>query len=144
VTRSSHGFSDERILDTMIQLVRATRSQRVFVAGSYCFDTYLALLERGFARTATPATCRIPCSQYDVALIAGHHSGQALEALLGDTVPFLNTRAALAIWTDCRQAGSSQAAPERLGFRIEAGTRCEVGFVLTARRQACDHMAKAA
>lgn len=131
----------------MIQLVRATKSQRVFVAGSYCFDAYLTLLERGYSRTATPATCRIPCGQYDVALIAGHHSAQALETLLGETVPFLNTRAALAIWTEAREAGSSQklqSALERLGFRIEAGTRCEAGFVLSARRHACDHMAKAA
>jgi hypothetical protein len=147
MSEPSPGFSDERILDTMIQLARATRSQRVLVAGSSCFDVYLTLLQRGFCRTATPATCRFPCGQHDVALVAGHHSMQALESLLGQIVPFLNTRAALVIWMESRDGGRGRkllSVLERLGFRIEAGARCATGFALSARRHACDHIAEAA
>jgi hypothetical protein len=147
MAETSPNSPDERILDTMILLARAARSHRVIVAGSSAFDIYLGLLQRGFSRTATTVISRIPCGQYDVALIAGDHSIQALEALLTRIVPFLNTRAALAIWVGAHQPDCGrklQSAFERLGFRVEAGTRCENGLVLTARRQQLDHVAKAA
>ena len=139
--------SNELIMDTMIDLTRLTRPQRVIVAGADSFDMYLGLLQRGFARVATMATCRIPCGQHEVALIAGKHSIQTLEALLARIVPFLNTRAIVAVWVDSdeRQRGKRlQSLLERLGFRIEAGAKCADGFVLSAQRQAWNPMAKAA
>jgi hypothetical protein len=138
---------DQQVVDAMLQLTRASASQRLIAAGSDAFDLYLDLLQRGFSRVATTATCRIPCGQHDVALIAGNHSIQALEALLARLIPFLNTSAVVALRIDAnenRLGGKVQSLLERLGFRVEAGTRCERGFVLSARRRACSHFAKAA
>jgi hypothetical protein len=139
--------SGERIVDTMVQLALAAKSHRVIVAGSSALDIYLDLQRRGFSRVATIATCRIPCGQHDVALVAGQHSNQGLEALLTRIVSFLNTQATIAVWvgTDEQQRGKKlQLLLERLGFRIEAGARCESGFVLSARRRNSNHIAKAA
>jgi hypothetical protein len=137
MTEPAPNPSDERILDTMIGLAHAARSHRVIVAGSSSYDVYLGLLERGFSRVATTATCRIPCGQREVALIAGRHSMQAFEALLVRIVSFLNARATMAIWVDfgVHQHGQRlQLLLERLGFRVEAGAKCGHGFVLSARR----------
>ena len=137
----------EGVVETMIQLTRAAKSHRVIVAGSNAFDVYLDLLHRGFFRAATTATCRIPCEQHDVGLIAGQHSTQALETLLVRIVPFLTSQAIMAVCVDCdeHQGGMRlQKLLERLGFRIEAGTKCEGGFILAARRDAWNGAAKAA
>jgi hypothetical protein len=130
--------SDERVMDAMIEITRLSESQRVIVAGPHAFDTYLGLLDRGFSRAVTTATCRVPCGQHDVALLTGRHSVQAMEALLLRIVPFLTTRAILAVWMGSdghQRARALQQMLERLGFRIEAGARCQDGFVLCARRQ---------
>jgi hypothetical protein len=144
---SSLIVSDEGILDAMLLLARAAKSHRIMIAGPSAFDAYLGLLQRGFSRAATPVTCRIPCGQHDVALIAGHQSIQALETLMDRIIPFLNKRAALAIWLGPHEADRGrrfQAELERLGFRIEARAQCETGFILSARRQQLDHLANAA
>lgn len=135
------------VVETMIQLARATTSHRVIVAGSDAFDVYMILVRRGFSRAATTATCRLPCGQHDVGLIAGQHSVQALEALLGRVVPFLTSQAILAVWVgfaERRRALRLQALLERMGFRIEVGTKCEGGFILAARRDEWNHAAVAA
>jgi len=137
----------ERIVDTMIELTRAAPCHRVIVAGSDAFNVYLSLHQRGFSRVATTATCRFPCSQHDIALIAGEHSVQALEALLIRILPFLKTSAAVAMWIgpgDRLDGGKLQSLLERMGFRVEVGSRCESGFVLSARRRECGHLANAA
>jgi hypothetical protein len=62
-------------------------------------------------------------------------------------VPFLTARAALAVWmgSDGHQRGRAlQQLLERLGFRIEAGAKCEDGFVLSARRREWNPVANAA
>jgi hypothetical protein len=139
--------SNERIMETMVDLTRLSPSQRVIVAGASAFDIYRGLHQRGFSRAATIVTCRIPCGQHDAAFIAGEHSFQALQALLVRILPFLSTRATMAVWVGCEQPERGrklQALLERLGFRIEAGARCESGFVLSAQRQAFNHIANAA
>lgn len=139
--------SDEQIVDTMIELTCLSKSHRVIVAGSDAFDVYLGLYERGFSRVATTTTCRIPCGQHDVALIAGQHSIQALEALVSRIMLFLNTRAIAAVWiaSDENQAGKKlRSLLEQAGFRIEAGAKCADGFVLSARRAEWSHVANAA
>jgi hypothetical protein len=137
--------ADQRIVDTMVQLTRAAPSHRVIAAGPDAFNLYLDLLQRGF-RVAT-TTGRTPCGQYDIALVAGEYSIQALEAQLTRLIPFLNTRAIVALQIDAdenRLGGRVQSLLERLGFRIEAGTRCDRGFVLSAQRRACNHVANVA
>jgi hypothetical protein len=139
--------SEDRIVDAMIDLARLSRSQRVIVTGAYAFETYLGLLDRGFSRVATTATCRSPCGQHDVALVMGRHSVPAIEALLTRIVPFLNPHAVVALWmgSDGHQHGKAlQQVLERLGFRIEAGARCEDGFVVSARRRESSPVVNAA
>lgn len=137
----------EPVLDAMISLARLSKTRRVIVVGSNAFGLYLSLLDRGFTRAATTATCRAPCGQHDAALVSGRYSTDALEALLKRVVPFLNARATIAIWIDAGAAcgGSKlQAALERLGFRIEAGTACENGFIVSAERSDWSPLANAA
>jgi hypothetical protein len=139
--------SCEPILDTMIQLAFARQSQRVIAAGSAAFDIYRGLYRRGFSRVTTAAHCRVRRIQHDVALIAGQESVQALEALLIRIMPLLNRQATVAVWIDSierRRGRSIQLLLERLGFRVESGAKCEIGFVLAARRHERNQLANVA
>lgn len=139
--------SFEPILDTMIQLAFAGRSQRVIAAGSAAFDIYRGLCCRGFSRATTAAHRRVPCPQHDVALIAGQESVRALEALLIRIMPVLDRQATVAIWIDTverRRGRSTQLLLERLGFRVECGAKCESGYVLAARRHERNYLANVA
>jgi hypothetical protein len=134
------------VLDAMISLARLAKTRRVIVSGSDAFGLYLGLLDRGFLRVATTAISRAPCGQHDAALIAGRYSTDGLEGLLKRVVPFLTARATIAVWIDSGApcGGKLQAALERLGFRIEAGTACENGFIVSAQRRDFNPLAKAA
>jgi hypothetical protein len=63
------------------------------------------------------------------------HSIKALETTLQWLVHFLAPASGLIVWTDetmnRRALGSIL---ERLGFRVEVGTRCEHGLAIAARR----------
>jgi hypothetical protein len=127
----------EPILDTMIELAFAARSHRTIVAGSAAFDLYQGLCRRGFWRTAIASHPRAAFPAYDVALIAGQETTQALERVLVQIAPLLNGQASIATWIDSNELHRGrriQVLLERLGFRVESGTKCEVGFVLAARR----------
>jgi hypothetical protein len=143
-----HSASDrEQVVDTMIGLTRLTNLHRAIVVGSCSMEIYLALRRRGFLRLATAATCRIPKGQHSVGLIAGHNSLQAIEAALIEISPFLGTSAAIAVLIDSREIGAGlriREKLERLGFRVEAGVRCQEGFVLSAIRHGFGQMKKAA
>jgi hypothetical protein len=143
-----HSVSDrEQVVDTMIGLTHLTNLHRAIVAGSGSMEFYLALRRRGFLRVATALTCRIPKGQHPVGLIAGHNSLQAIEAAIAELLPFLSTSAAIAVLIDCREAGAGLRIRERLeqmGFRIEAGVRCQEGFVLSAIRRSFGQIEKAA
>lgn len=136
----------EQIVRTMIELTRPSSLHRIIVAGSDCADIDLDLRRRGFFRVTTMGRC-IPRAQHTVGLIAGHHSLQALEAMLAQITHFLSTTATIAVVINSHENGMSMKIRERLerlGFRIEAGVRCRDSFVLSARRQNLSHMAKAA
>jgi len=143
-----HAVSDrEQVVDTMIGLTRLSSLHRVIVAGSGSMELYLALRRRGFIRATTAATCRIPKAQHTVGLIAGHNSLQAIEAALAEISQFLGASAAVAVLIDCRESGANmriRGKLEQMGFRIEAGVRCQQGFVLSAVRQDFGQMENAA
>jgi hypothetical protein len=144
---AERSVSSPHVVDLMLQLTRASTTHRVLAAGTDAFDLYLDLLDRGFARVATTTTCRVPCGQHDIALIAGHHSVQAIGALLTRLMPYLGARAVIALPIDAtenRLGGKVQLLLERLGFRVEAGSRYEDGFVLSARRREWIDLAQAA
>ena len=142
-----HAVSDrEQVVDTMIGLTRLSSLHRVIVAGSGSMELHLALRQRGFIRVATAATCRIPRG-HTVGLIAGHNSLQAIEAALAEVSQFLGASAAVAVLIDCRESGAGmriRGKLEEMGFRIEAGVRCQQGFVLSAVRQGFGQMENAA
>ena len=96
---------------------------------------------------ATTATCRVPRGQHAVGLITGQNSIQAIEAALAQISPFLCTSAAIAVLIDSRESTFSlriRAKLEQMGFRIEAGVRCQQGLVLSAYRQGFGQVENAA
>jgi hypothetical protein len=139
--------SREQLLDTMIGLTRLSNLHRAIIAGGDSMELYLALRRRGFIRVATMPTCRIARGQHAVGLITGRNSLQAIEAALAQISQFLSTSAAIAVLIDSRESGSClkiRARLEQMGFRIEAGVRCQQGFVLSAYRQGFGQMENAA
>ncbi len=139
MTRSGPIRSDERIMDAMIQLARAAKSNRMIVAGPNSSEVFLEVHHRGYLRVTTAKLCRVPCGQFDVALVAWReHSINALETTLDGLVHFLSTTGVLVVWV-----GSPDRIPfqmlrlalDRLGFRIEACTTCENGVAISARRR---------
>jgi hypothetical protein len=143
-----HSVSNrEQVVDTMIELTRLSNLHRAIIAGSDSMELYLALRRRGFIRVATTATCRIPGAQHAVGLITGQNSLQAIEAALTQMSQYLSASAAIAVLIDSRESGLSlkiRSRLEQMGFRIEAGVRCQQGLVLSAYRQGFGQMENAA
>ena len=144
----AHAGSDqEQVVDIMIELTRLSTLHRAVVAGGDSLQLYMALRRRGFLRVATTATCRVARGQHAVGLITDRNSPACIEAELGRISPFLCTSAALAVLIDSREGGSSlkiRAALQAMGFRIEAGVRCQQGLVLSAYRHGFGQMENAA
>jgi hypothetical protein len=139
--------SREQVVDTMIDLTRLSNLHRAIVAGHDSMELYLALRRRGFVRVATTTTCRIPRQQHAVGLITGQNSLSAIEAALEQISQFLSPSAAIAVLVDSRESGfclKIRTRLEQMGFRIEAGVRCQQGLVLSAYRQGFTQMEIAA
>jgi hypothetical protein len=128
--------SCEPILDTMIQMAFARRSHRVIAAGSAASEICRGLCRRGFSSVATVAYSRVPCTPHEIALVAGEESIQALESLLVHLVAFSSDQASMVTWIDSAEHRGQRIRSllERLGFHVESGAKCEIGFVLAARR----------
>jgi hypothetical protein len=145
---SSLTLVDEQIIQSMIELARCSKSHRIIMAGSKGSEHMFELHRRGYTRVSTTATCGPPRGQYDVALIDWQlQSIKALETTLDWLVHFLAPTSVLVVSVDSsKRTDNQKLAPmlERLGFRIEAGTRCEQGFVISARRRDAAQMAVAA
>jgi hypothetical protein len=141
------GSNHDQVVDTMIGLTRLSSLHRAIVGGSDGMELYLALRRRGFIRVATPETSRFPRSQHAVGLIAGYDSVQAVETALARISQFLCANAAIAVLIDSREPGvclKIRGRLEQMGFRIEAGVRCQQGLVLSAYRQGLGQLEKAA
>jgi hypothetical protein len=138
MAQSSPIPSEERIVDAMIQLARATKLHRMIVAGSNSPEVLLELHRRGYLRVTTAKLCNVPCGQFDVALVAWReHSTKALESTLRGIVHFVSTVGALVVWIGAGDRMPTQRlrlSLEKLGFRIESGTCCEGGVAVCARR----------
>jgi hypothetical protein len=139
---------DEKIVGAMIQLASAAKSHRMIVAGSNSSEISLELHRRGYLRVTTTRTCRTPCGQHDVALVAWReHSIRALETTLNWLVHFLSAGGVLVIWVGPNEPMPNRMlrlALGRLGFRIESGTCCENGVAVCARRLESKPVAKVA
>ena len=143
-----HSVSNrEQVIDTMIELTGLSNLHRAIVAGSDSMELYLALRRRGFIRVATTTTCRVPKGQHAVGLITGQNSLQALESALTKISQYLSASAAMAVLIDSRESGfclKIRSRLEQMGFRIEAGVRCQQGLLLSAYRQGFGQMENAA
>jgi len=126
------------ILATMIDLARCTTHDRIILAGTAAPQRMLELHRRGYRRVATTATCGLPHGQYDVALVGWQlHSITALEATLDWLVHFLCSDGVLVIWIDAEESSGQRklrSMLEKLGFRVEVGTRCDAGIAISAVR----------
>jgi hypothetical protein len=141
------GPNPEQVVDTMIELTRLSNLHRAIIAGTDSLELYLALRRRGFIRVATTATCHIPRRQHAVGLITSQSSLRAVEAALAQISQFLCESAAIAVLIDSRESGfclKVRTKLEQMGFRIEAGVRCQQGLVLSAYRQGFGQMENAA
>ena len=137
----------EQVVDTMIDLTRLSNLHRAIVAGQGSLELYLALRRRGFVRVATTATCRLPKRQHAVGLITGQNSLSAIETALAQIAPFLGPSAAVAVLIDSHESGvclKIRSLLEQMGFRIEAGVRCQQGLVPSAYRHGFNQMEIAA
>jgi hypothetical protein len=140
--------SGARITESLAELARCSRLHRIIVAGSKSPQSMFELHRRGYHHVATTVTCGLPHGQYDVALVDWQgHSIKALETTLDWLVHFLGSSAVMAIWVDSQAPAANRklaAMLERLGFRIEIGTRCEHGLAVSARRRDTAQIAVAA
>jgi hypothetical protein len=123
-------------VDALIPLTFATKLDRIIVAGPKCVETLLELHRRGYLRVTTAALCDVPCGQFDVALVAWQkHSVEALETTLKELARFLSNAGFLVVCVTARERIQLlRSALQRLGFRVEARTECEIGVALCARR----------
>ena len=141
-------LADEEIIQTMIDLVQCSKPHRIIMAGSQSSKQMVELNRRGYARVATTASCGLPRGQYDVAFVDWQRQTiKALATTLDWLVHFLAPTSVLVVSIDCSERTDSmklKSLLERLGFRIEAGTRCEHGFTISARRRDAAQMAVAA
>ena len=147
MTQSSSTAAHERIIDTMIRLTRLSNSHRAIVAGSNFEETFVALHRRGFLRVTTAAISRAPFGQCSVGFVAGQNSLQALETAISEISPFLSPTATVAVLIDSRESRfclKIRTKLEQMGFRIEAGVRCQQGLVLSAYRHGFGQMENAA
>jgi hypothetical protein len=130
---------NESIVDPLVELARCSKQHRIIVAGSNGPQLMFQLYRRGYRRVATTATYGLPDGRYDVALVDWQdHSVKALATTLDWLVHFLAPSAVAVIRVGSREGGASRKLAsmlERLGFRVEAGTRCEHGLVVSARRR---------
>jgi len=137
----------EQVIDTMIALTRLSNLHRAIVAGAGSIELYLSLRRLGFDRITMPATGPLPRRQHSIALITGGISLSTIEAALVQVSPFLSASAAIAVLIDSRESGfylKIRSKLEQMGFRIEAGVRCQQGLVLSAYRQGFGQMENAA
>jgi hypothetical protein len=143
-----HSASEgEQVVDTMIGLTRLSSLHRAIVAGSDRMEFCLALRRRGFIRVAVATASRLPRRPYSVGLITAQNTVNEIEAALAQISPLLCANAAIAILIASRETGfclKIRSRLERMGFRIEAGVRCQQGLVLSACRQGFDHIENAA
>ena len=140
--------ADNKIVATMIELAQCRALHRIILAGSSIPQRVAELHRRGYCRVAATTNCGLPRGHYDVALVEWRlHSVKALETTLTWLVHFLAPSSTLVIWIDGREQSAQRklrSVLDKLGFRVEVGTRCEPGLAISARRLEARPMAVAA
>jgi hypothetical protein len=140
--------SDKRIVAAMIELARISKSHRMVLAGCNSSAILLELQRRSYLRVTTARLCGVACGQFDVAFVVWRENSRiALETTLAGVVKFLSAGGVLVAWADARERAPNKTlrlALRQFGFRIEAGTVCENGVAICARRLESNSAALAA
>jgi len=140
--------ANDRVTRTLIGLARVSQTHRVLVAGALGNDLLVELHRRRCTRVFTTAHCGLPRGQYDVVAVGWQRQSlKALEVTLIWLVHYLGPKGVLAIWIDSNEPSASRklrSILDRLGFRVEAGTSCENGLAVAARRCEAMPLSKAA
>jgi hypothetical protein len=136
---STFTMTGNRILDAMIQLARTSPFDRIILAGSNGTQRMRELNRSGYHRVATTASCGLPAGQYGSAFVEWRlPAASALGATLDWLVHFIAPAGVLVLWLDDNgRLDRRRIVPmlERVGFRVEAGTRCGNGLAISARRR---------
>jgi hypothetical protein len=128
----------DEIIDTLINLTHLSKSHRIVVAGGDSIELYLALRRRGYSFGVLASASRTPSARHSVGLIAGDSSYQAIEAAINRISRLLYPAASITVSIESHESGLGvkvRTRLQQLGFRIEAGARCQHGFVLAAHRE---------
>jgi hypothetical protein len=148
MTRSHLVPTGDRILDSMINLSRCSKQQRLIVAGSKSIELTSELYRHGFLHVASTANCGRAAGQYEVALVDWRRrTFQALETTLDWLVDFLSPGGLLVVWIDPQKPTTRRslyAGLERRGFLIEDRAVHDFGSAVSARRREERPMPKAA
>jgi hypothetical protein len=138
VSNWTSSFESERIVRGLVELARAKTADRLLVAGHAPREILLELRRCGFVNAFSTKTCGLPRSKYDVAMVAwSKHSIKTLVTTLDWLVHLLIRTGVLVIWVGSAELGTHQRlrlALDKLGFRIESGSRIEGGVAVFARR----------
>jgi hypothetical protein len=124
--------------ETIVELARCSKLDRIILAGSRAPERMFELHRHGYLRVATTSACGLPRGQYDVALVEWQlPSIKALATTLDWLVHFMAPDGVLVIalnTRECPDRGRLRPLLRKLGFRVQAGTRCENGIAISARR----------
>lgn len=137
----------DQVVETLIALTHLSNVSRAIVAGRGSTELYLALRRRGFVRIGLPSTFRSRKASCAVGFITVQEAFAEFETALVQVAPSLGATAAIAVLIRSSESGFALKVRKKLeqhGFRIEAGVRCHVGFVLSAYRQGFAQMECAA
>jgi hypothetical protein len=148
MNQSPSSAASERIVEMMVELARCSKLHRIIVAGSKSLSHMFELRSRGYNRVVTAMCYSLRRNDYDVGFLDWRlQQIKEIGAKLSWLVPLLAPTSVLVVRLDAseraehRKLGSILA---KLGFRVEAGTLCEHGIVIAARRQDANQQAIAA
>jgi hypothetical protein len=148
MNQSAVTASGEKIIETMIELARCSKLHRIIVAGSKNLSHMFELHGRGYNRVVTAACYSLRRGGYDVGLLDWRlQQIKEIEAKLSWLSPLLAPTSVLVVWLDASERSEHQKLGSilaKLGFRVEAGTCCEDGFGISARRRGASRHALAA
>jgi hypothetical protein len=141
MNQSASAASGGKIIETMVELARCSKLHRIIVAGSKSLSHMFELRDRGYNRVVTAACYNLRRGGYDVGLLDWRlQQIDDIEAKLSWLAP----TSVLVVWLDAgeraeqRKLGSILA---KQAFRVEAGTLCEHGLAIAARRQDANQQA---
>src|ERR1700758_2321867 len=137
VEKRNKSSSGTLSIETMTELARCSKLDRIILAGSDAPHRMFELHRRGYVRVATTANCGLPYGQYDVALVDWRErSIKALDTTLDWLLDFLSPGGMLVVWIDPQEPAGNRklrSLLEKHGLVIEASAGREYGSAVSAQ-----------